>query len=318
MQTNSSAKSIPIETSASVLRGPIGVQPPRRTEPPKPWYERWWPFTLYHRYMTGKNRDRDASGMSLAVTVCPCEVRALLHFVAARGLEPGSAISGKLNNDLNAFQRAMEAGDKAAAHKLETAVMKGYSALTGLTYQGQHKVNGWTILSTEHVVGHIWITIFWGILFFFLAAGTQILSNWYAEAAPPSAVDDWLYLFHQLVLVYLFPFFWGGVGACIYLAKTLGDKAAQSTFDSRKLRGQGTRIFLGAIMGAVVVHLFYENVRELSDQFAGIGPAGVAFLTGMGVKAIYGALEKVIEGLDNVIKSVGAPHPGSRAGGGAS
>jgi len=303
--------------SANVLPGPMGRNESPPADTAEPWHETWWPFSLFHRHRIRSKKDRDVSGKALAVTVCPCEVRALLHFVAARGLEPKSTISAKLNDDLNAYQRALEARDQAAADKLQTAVMKGYAALTRVTYQGPHNVNGWTILSTEHVVGHIWVTIFWGIVFFFLAATTQILSNWYADAKLPAADADWLFMFHQLVLVYLFPFFWGGVGACIYLAKTLGDKAAESTFDSRKLRGQGTRIFLGAIMGAVVVHLFYENVTELSKDFGGVGPAGVAFLTGMGVKAIYGALEKIIDSLDNVIRSVGAHRSDSRADGAA-
>lgn len=314
MRSESTARPVQSPPIATILQGPSGGSGPAPEHRSAPWHERWWPFSMYHRHVTRKNRARHASGRSLARTVCPCEVRALLHYVTAHGLEPDSVVSGKLNRDLNAYERAREAGDRETADRLETAVMKGYATLTRTTYRGQHKVNGWTILSTEHVVGHIWITIFWGILFFFLAAGTKILSNLYAATPELADKADWLYMFHQLVLVYLFPFFWGGVGACIYLMKTLGDKAAQSTFDPRKLRGQGTRIFLGAIMGAVVVHLFYPNVQVLSEQFAGIGPAGVAFLTGMGVKAIYGALEKVIESVDNVIKSIGtAKHSDSVA-----
>ncbi len=299
----------------TLLPGRSDIARPPTPEAALPWHERWWPFTIYHRHHRRRTADRHASGRALAVSVCPCEVRALLHFVAARGLDPKSTLAAKLNDNLNAYQRALKAKDEETAHKLQTAVLKGYAALTQITYRSPDKVNGWTILSTEHVVGHIWVTIFWGILFFFLAASTQILSNFYAMPEHQGSNDDWLFLFHKLVLVYLFPFFWGGVGSCIYLAKTLGDKAAKSTFDSRKLRGQGTRIFLGAIMGAVVVHLFYRSVTLVSDGFGGVGPAGLAFLTGMGVKAIYGALERIIDSINNVIKSMGAPTTDSRADG---
>ena len=307
MSANVSVRTVDEAVPAALTPSQVVVTGRRTPPPPKRWHERWWPFTLLHNHRRQSTQDRHASEQSLASPVCPCEVRALLHFVTARGLDPDSKVSAKLNDDLNAYERALEAKDQAAADKLQTAVMRGYAALTRITYREPCEINGWTILSTEHVVGHIWVTIFWGILFFILAATTQILSNWYASAEPGSVNDDWLFRFHQFVLVYLFPFFWGGVGACIYLAKTLGDKAAQSTFDSRKLRGQGTRIFIGAIMGAVVVHLFYENVTELATGFASLGPAGVAFLTGMGVKVIYGALEKIIESLDAVIRSIGTP-----------
>lgn len=312
MPADAIAKPADQAVSLTRIASSARASPGRKVLPQPPWHERWWPFFLFHKHRKRSTQDRHASRKSLASPVCPCEVRALLHFVTARGLDPDSKVTAKLNDDLNAYERALEATDQAAADKLQTAVMRGYAALTRITYRAPNQINGWTILSTEHVVGHIWVTIFWGTLFFFLAAATQILSNWYAAFEPALANDDWIFRFHQYVLVYLFPFFWGGVGACIYLAKSLGDKAAASTFDSRKLRGQGTRIFIGAIMGAVVVHLFYENVSELATGFSGIGPAGVAFLTGMGVKAIYGALEKVIESVDAVIKSIGTHQPGRR------
>ena len=55
---------------------------------------------------------------------------------------------------------------------------------------------------------------------------------------------------------------------------------------------------LGAVLGVVVANLFYEQTELAANH---ISPNAVAFLTGLGVKAVYGALENMV---DTVHKSV--------------
>lgn len=88
---------------------------------------------------------------------------------------------------------------------------------------------------------------------------------------------------------YLRPLLWGALGSCIYLLKYLADKMSGFEFDKRCLSGLGTRIALGAIMGMVVVKVF-----TMPDN---LSASAAAFLTGLGVKAIYRALESTVEAL---------------------
>jgi hypothetical protein len=88
---------------------------------------------------------------------------------------------------------------------------------------------------------------------------------------------------------YLRPLLWGALGSCIYLLKYLTDKISQFQFDRRQLSGVATRIALGAVLGMVVVQLFSF------DQSSKVDAAAAAFLAGLGVKAIYRALESAVE-----------------------
>jgi hypothetical protein len=258
----------------------------------------------FRKWRVSRRQEKLLSGESLATAVHIREVRALIHWVTDRAIDSSATVTVPLNKILHAYEAEVDSNKKA---DLESEILNLYSQLTALTYP-KNEVNGWTILGTERVGRHIWLTILWGVVFFLLAAVTQILGNWYAQSQPPTAGFAYgLYLFHQLALVYLFPFFWGGLGASIFLVKRLGDKAAASSFNSRLLCGQSARVFLGSILGAVVVHLFYTNVEQFSSGFRSVGPSGVAFLTGLSTKAIYAALEKVVDTLSDAIQSIGQP-----------
>lgn len=249
-----------------------------------------------------RRQDKGLDQEPFATAVDVREVRALIHWVTDRAIDSSAAVTVPLNKTLHAYEVEGDCTKKAA---LESEILRLYSQLTALTYP-KHEVNGWTILSTAQIGRHIRVTILWGVVFFLLAAVTQILGTWYTQSQPPTAGFAYgLYLFHQLALVYLFPFFWGGLGASIFLIKRLGDKAAASSFNARLLRGQSTRVFLGAILGAVVVHLFYTNIEQFSSGFKSVGPSGLAFLTGLSTKAIYAALEKIVDTLSDTIQSIG-------------
>jgi hypothetical protein len=88
------------------------------------------------------------------------------------------------------------------------------------------------------------------------------------------------------------PLAWGALGSCIFLLKSISDKAADFEFDERLLKGFATRVTIGGVLGMVVVTLFSVTYKESS-----LSPSAVAFLCGIGAKVIYGALENIIEAL---------------------
>lgn len=91
------------------------------------------------------------------------------------------------------------------------------------------------------------------------------------------------------------PFIWGALGSCVFLLKYLYDIAQIQAFDSRRLKGLSTRIALGAILGAIVVQIAQPEGNGGFLQQRDI----VAFLAGIGVRVVYGALEKLVQLVSN-------------------
>ena len=64
------------------------------------------------------------------------------------------------------------------------------------------------------------------------------------------------------------------------------------------MRGDLTRVFLGAMLGVVVVVLFFPSFGEealLGES--GWAPGMAAFIAGLGVKPVYAAFESLSEEL---------------------
>lgn len=223
------------------------------------------------------------------------EVKALIHYVSERGLDPDALILVPLNQAIVQYESAntQKEEDQAASD-----ILKYYSKLSELTYP-TNGVNGRTILNGYWVVLNMAFIIFWGAVFFICATGTEILGLW-LEGRPEPEVSFSLVDWHRYVLSYLSPLFWGGLGACVSLAKKLSDLAAQQKFDKLRLQGYGTRIWLGAVIGSAFVYLFYDaaTVREALN----LQPKAVAFLSGLGVKAIYGAFETMVQIVSDKVK----------------
>ena len=74
------------------------------------------------------------------------------------------------------------------------------------------------------------------------------------------------------------------------------------SFEEARLKGDGTRVFLGAMLGVIVVVLFFPDFgAEIQVGEVSFGPATAAFLAGLGVKPVYGAFEALSEALSNRI-----------------
>jgi hypothetical protein len=221
----------------------------------------------------------------------PGEVSALIRYASERGLDKEGKILGGVARALSAYTAARAEG--AAPDRVDAAtqdVLKEYSQLAALTCP----VNGHTLQDTDRIVHHLrWILVFTGI-FLILAVADKILALWFADIPEPEEDLPLVFLnLQRYVLGYLSPFIWGGLGSCVYLLKTLSDKAADHSFDHRQLQGWGARIMLGAVLGAVLQYVY--NPESFTTQSLKLDASAVAFLTGVGVKVVYGAIEKTID-----------------------
>ena len=101
----------------------------------------------------------------------------------------------------------------------------------------------------------------------------------------------------------LVPAAWGALGACTALAKRVSDRLSAMTFEENRMQALSSRIFLGAALALVLDILVFVE-RDQSQQNGldlGFGPIAGAFLAGLFVKQIYGALENLMGRISQAI-----------------
>lgn len=228
------------------------------------------------------------------------EIRALMAYVAEQGLDPDAQVLAPLKQALYDHDQALDGDAKIAAEK---KLLSGYAKLATLTYPTRG-INGRTLVETSHIWARTRVIIVLGIAFFVFAIGNEILDQYFNSIPEPEAGWE-LHLgrFHSYVLTYLSPFFWGGLGACVYLAKRLSDKAHEQTFDGALLQGYQTRIWLGAVLGAIVQYIYEPS--SLTTSEVNLDANAVAFLTGVGVKVVYGGIERTVASLGQALNLEG-------------
>lgn len=263
------------------------------------------PRSWVGRLFRGRQQDKRDQSYALRETVTISEVVALVHHVVETGCKGTERLAARLDRLLTQYARSRPGNEKEELH---VEILKGYAALTAITNANGQGVNGRTLKSSQHIVGDLWIVGICGLLSFSLVAFTHILGNFYGDPAVdnvPSGegAPQTLYQLYKYVLVFLLPAFWGALGATISLTMKIAERARNNTFDSRKLRGQLSRIGLGAALAVSIVHLF-GAVMDL--KALGLGSNGIAFLVGLGVKAIYGAFEVLVERISEAIEKL---HP---------
>ena len=239
--------------------------------------------------------DRTRKVSSLEGIVNLPRVNALIHFVSERGLDPGAKLIKPLHDAVAVLGLVNTRGEFIAA---DAKVMMYYSQLCELTYPTMG-VNGRTIIDTQKAWFHMGGLILWSLLFVICAFATEVFQQFESSSGLFSGlltpeIAAQLKGFFRAVMEPLSPFFWGGVGSCVFLLKTVSDRIVNLTFDAQKLNRYVylTRIILGAILGFVIVNLLFSKT-ELAT--VSIGPEALAFLTGLSVKVVYGGLETLIE-----------------------
>jgi hypothetical protein len=214
------------------------------------------------------------------------EVNALIRYASERGIDPGGTALAALNKVVVEYEGARQ-GQKA---QKQGELLKHYATLTAKTAP----VNGRTLLDTNQANRQLGTLALLTIVLLALVIANGIFALWFGDQIEPEeGLQLGLLYTQRYVLGYLAPFLWGGLGACVYLLKRLYDIAADRAYDRAQLKGWTLRVLLGAILGAVVVHLF-----DLSTLTAGGVPLeanAVAFFVGLGVKVVYGAFERMVE-----------------------
>ena len=95
------------------------------------------------------------------------------------------------------------------------------------------------------------------------------------------------------------------------LAKRISDKLFEMAYEEARMRGDLTRVFLGAMLGVVVVVLFFPSFGEqVLFGESGWAPGMAAFIAGLGVKPVYAAFESLSEELARRFK--GSAEGGSK------
>jgi hypothetical protein len=224
------------------------------------------------------------------------EVKALYRYAVDNAI----VVDDEIIEKLGALIAKMSASNGSFSAEEEGQLIGLYKKLTAKTYIDLG-VNGRTIRdSVKFSSGAVSQAGKWGMVFFALAMVPDALYFVVREDNPA------IYLISFLVI--LSPFFWGGVGSAIFLVKSLSEIAGKSKFDSRRLEGIPPRIFLGAAMGYIVIAILKaadwlaaSNVIEgnLLDQ---VNSNAIAFMTGIGTKAVYGILEMIIQGISDRLK----------------
>lgn len=176
------------------------------------------------------------------------------------------------------------------------AELNKYTTVTESTIADGYHVNGRTLIETSRSNRTLSWLLFTTVVLVLAAAFNEILSSWLNDIV--QAEEGWdlrLYFIREHVLKNLMPFVWGGLGACMYLSMALYEIARYRAFDQTRLHGWGLRVLLGSILAAVVVFIF--NPTAFSTDELPLESKSLAFLTGLGVKVVFGAFEKVVDTL---------------------
>ena len=110
----------------------------------------------------------------------------------------------------------------------------------------------------------------------------------------------------------LIPVTWGALGACTALAKRVSDRLAAMSYEENRMQGLPARIFLGSALALVLdLLVFVEGARSAEEAAGfGFGPIAGAFLAGLFVQHIYGALETMMR---RVSRAISPEPPAPRA-----
>ena len=201
------------------------------------------------------------------------------------------------------------------------ALMAAYAEVTAITYK-ELGINGRTILDTQNKISPRFLPWLFaprnrpgviGAALFAMALFFEVLMSWSGGVSDPGELTGiWTFGYYLIgaLSTYLVPAAWGGIGACIFLMKRLSDKLFELAYEEARQRGDVTRIFLGAMLGVVIVVLFFPDFGEqLQLGSVNLAPRSVAFIAGLGVKPVYAGFEALSEELARRFKGSKAAAP---------
>jgi hypothetical protein len=208
----------------------------------------------------------------------------------------------------DAFGKLVDAVDgvRAGREVSYRDLLDAYAQVTAFTY-GEYGVNGRTVLDTvrsKDVIGtngaesllyrlkrpRARPLLLGGTLLFLVGVFEGILL---ITGSTPAYVEIHKTLIDAKIL--MLPLVWGALGSCAFLTKKLSDTLSDFAFEEARARGIGSRVFLGAILGLIVVELTRGQVGNFPIYL-------IAFLSGLGIKPVYAAIECLVEGLAARVK----------------
>jgi hypothetical protein len=210
------------------------------------------------------------------------DARELVRYAAEHGIQ--EELVGPLQDELVEYEEA----PRSARLRLRKDLVLAYARLAAAT----SPVNGRTIRETEAAKKGLLSRVL------LLTSGlvTVAFVNEMITRLPENAVVwnrsfEGATQFSLYVLEPLTPLLWGAIGSCVFMLMSLYEIAQTQAFDRRRLSGWWMRIGLGAVLAYVVISLFDSS--RLTGEIA-LSTNAIAFLVGLGVKAVYGALEKIV------------------------
>jgi len=137
-------------------------------------------------------------------------------------------------------------------------------------------------------------------------AGLVVCTQWGMRRFGPvfDGNVDWPNTSLQLLEI-LTPYFYGGLGACVYLLRSAHQYIYQRTFDLQRRSEYFNRILLGTVGGGAIM-LFVDHVSDDSGQVVTLSSAALGFLAGYSTDFLFSAIERIINavlpkvGLDTV------------------
>ncbi len=227
--------------------------------------------------------------------------------------------------------RALSTAHKKKDEASYQGLMVSYHKLACFTF-GEHEVHGKSILDTirrprtlrARLLDRRRFPVVLGIVFFGLALLFEMLDVWsrsvLAARGATEATESISYVSAEVFWASLLapcipllgPVAWGALGACTALAKRVADRLSAMSFEENRMRALTARIFLGAALALVLdILVFIEGENSETDAATlGFGPIAGAFLAGLFVQHIYGALETLMRRVSRAISPEPRPGPG--------
>ena len=226
---------------------------------------------------------------------------------------------------VKALSAAHEKGDESSLEDLLVA----YHKLACYTFAA-HGVHGKSILDTTRkpksfpagLFDRRRLPVVLGVVFFGFALLFQVLDTWTksvlgrdgaAGGTDGISPEQLCATLLASCIPLLVPVAWGALGACTALAKRVSDRLSAMSFEKNRMQALTARIFLGAALGLVLdILVFVEGGSAAGNgESLGFGPIAGAFLAGLFVQHIYGALETLMRRVSRAI----SPEPPARTSG---
>lgn len=255
---------------------------------------------------------------------CACEEADLLAWYFARHC-PGDAdeMASTAYSELIAALAAARDNETEESYR---ALMEAYHQLAWFTFS-TYEVHGRSIQDTlrkpqgrfGRLTDRRTRPVVLGAAFFMLALALQVLDVWtksvLGESGAAGEADSSERLCATLLascIPLLSPVAWGALGACAALAKRISDRLSAMSYEDNRMRALTARIFLGAALELILDVLIFvegDGTAGGSASEIGFGPIAAAFLAGLFVQHIYGALETFMSRISRAISPDGQRNP---------